>query len=108
MRYRYEEMDAKAASGEMAAQPQGEREAALLLSYQDLVQRLQQMDSDWLHRLEHATVLGEQQIILDLVNEIVPEDAHLAARIASLAEKFDHDRILALIEEAQRNTHAAG
>jgi DNA-binding response OmpR family regulator len=102
-RYVYEEFEPQETTPAGAAQPWGERAA-----YQDLSARLSNTDPAWLERLERATVLGDQEIIIDLLNEIVEQDPHLAAGIAGLAEKFDHDRILFLIQKTSTGgEHAA-
>ena len=65
--------------------------------------RLAAADPTWLADLERATLLGDQEAILRQLERVAGEDAPLAAELTALANAFDHDRILALIQQARRD-----
>jgi two-component system, sensor histidine kinase and response regulator len=64
--------------------------------------RMQGCDPDWLVDLEHATILGDQQAILQAAGKVSRQDPALADEIIRLANGFDHDRILASIQLARQ------
>jgi len=96
VQYIYEEV--QTAPGQPAAgMPPEMSEAELQL----LVRQLARLDPGWLADLEHATILGDQQAILQAAGQIAGQDPALAESLARLANQFDHDRILSLIQQAR-------
>jgi len=67
----------------------------------DLAVRLGKMSAAWRVELEHVTLLGDMEKIITLSRAAAPQDPALAEGLASLAEKFDHERILNLLEKAR-------
>jgi PAS domain S-box-containing protein len=53
----------------------------------------------WLAALGQATVRADLPEMLDLIDEIRPENAVLAASLRELAREFEYDRILRLLEQ---------
>ncbi len=96
VQYIYEEL--QAAPGQPAAGMPPEMSEAEL---RPLVRQLARLDPGWLADLEHATILGDQQAILQASGQIVGQDPVLAESLARLANQFDHDRILSLIQQAR-------
>ena len=76
-------------------------------SAEDIIIRLAAQDGVWLEQLERATVLGDEQSILQTTAQISPNDARLVERINALALRFDHDQILALIRQAHHKKEGA-
>ena len=66
-----------------------------------IIDRLKVMDPGWLDELEHATILGDLRAILYTANQAAGQDPILVEEITSLANQFDHDRILSLIQAAR-------
>lgn len=71
----------------------------------ELVQRLAAIPDAWRADLEHATLLGDLEHIVVLARQIASQEPALADEIASLAEKFDHERILNLLRQAKGSQH---
>ena len=65
-----------------------------------LVEGLVALPADWVANLQQATILGNLDSILTLIDQIREQDAALANALAHLAHNFDHDKILALIDQA--------
>ena len=74
---------------------------------EDIILRLAAQDGVWLEQLERATVLGDEQSILQTTAQISQNDARLVERINALALRFDHDQILALIRQAHHKKEGA-
>ena len=66
-----------------------------------LVEELAALPADWVGNLELATILGDLDRILTLTDRIREWDTALAGKLADLAGDFEHDRILALIQQAR-------
>jgi CheY-like chemotaxis protein len=96
VKYTYEEV--LAASGQPVPGSLPELSEADL---QALVSRLAKLDPAWLADLEHATILGDQQAILQAARQVAGKDPALAESLTRLANQFDHDRILGLIQQAR-------
>jgi two-component system sensor histidine kinase/response regulator len=62
---------------------------------------LSQADPQWLNQLERATILADQDELLNLAAQIAGSDPALSRDITTLVNKFDHDRILFLIQQAR-------
>ena len=73
---------------------------ALAVRRPELVERLAALPADWVTDLQQATILGDLDSILTLIDQIRGQDATLAKALANLARDFDHDRILTLIQRA--------
>lgn len=103
VRYIYEDiLPADSATGK-AGQTQASKG-----DYQELIPHLQAADPVWISNLEQATILGDLDQINRLARQIEEQDPELASRIASLADRFEHDQILALIEQSRNpNENAA-
>ena len=59
------------------------------------------LPSDLLMKLEQATDRGDIQLIFSIIDEIRAHAAAVADALARLANEFDYDRILRLIQEAK-------
>jgi two-component system sensor histidine kinase ChiS len=66
----------------------------------ELVERMAALSPDWVADLREATILGDLGLILARIERIREQDAALAEALAALAHDFDHDKILALIQQA--------
>ena len=66
----------------------------------ELAERMAALPPDWVVDLREATILGDLGLILARIDQIREQDAALAEALAALAHNFDHDKILALIQQA--------
>jgi two-component system sensor histidine kinase/response regulator len=69
--------------------------------YLELLAHLQAADPAWISSLERATILGDLDEIDHLASQIEEQDQELADGIASLADRFEHEQILALIKRSR-------
>jgi uncharacterized damage-inducible protein DinB len=69
--------------------------------YRELLSHLQTADPAWISSLERATILGDLDEIDRLARQIEEQDQELANGIASLADRFEHEQILVLIERSR-------
>ncbi len=69
--------------------------------YLELLAHLQAADPAWISSLERATILGDLDEIDRLARQIEEQDQELANGIASLADRFEHEQILALIKRSR-------
>jgi CheY-like chemotaxis protein len=67
----------------------------------ELAERMVALPPDWVADLREATILGDLGLILARIDQIREQDAALAETLAALAHDFDHDKILALIQQAR-------
>ncbi|MBD2464816.1 PAS domain S-box protein [Oscillatoria sp. FACHB-1407] len=58
-----------------------------------------QLPTDWLGTLEKAVVCGDDRAIANLVTQLPPEFAPLATQLVELADKFQFEDILHLIQK---------
>lgn len=100
VRYRYQELEAEGEPETRSSLGAGPRAAGPAFS--DLAGRLNRMEAEWLAALERAATLGDEQTILLLAGQAAATDTRLRNEITHLGNKFDHERILALIQEARR------
>ena len=73
---------------------------ALSSDDQELIDKLTAMPKDWLAKLEQATILGDLETITNLLGEASEQDIVLANGLGDLANNFEHDKILYLLERA--------
>ena len=66
----------------------------------ELAERMAALSPDWVGDLREATILGDLGLILARIDQVREQDAALAGALAALAHDFDHDKILALIQQA--------
>jgi len=66
----------------------------------ELAERMAALSPGWVVDLREATILGDLGLILARIERIREQDAALAEALAALAHDFDHDKILALIQQA--------
>jgi two-component system sensor histidine kinase/response regulator len=105
VRYAYadDKLEASAAPLASAAEPLLSPELS-----QDLTRRLAASDPAWLAALEQATILGDLVGITQLANQAASWDPSLAQNLTRLANRYEHDRILFLIQRAKdADFHAA-
>ncbi|NER98162.1 MAG: PAS domain S-box protein, partial [Symploca sp. SIO1B1] len=57
------------------------------------------LPADWLANFQQATVEGDLDLMLTLIEQIRQQNNHLADALASLANQFQFEELLALIEE---------
>jgi two-component system sensor histidine kinase/response regulator len=69
--------------------------------YLELLAHLQAADPAWISSLERATILGDLDEIDRLARQIEEQDQELANGIVSLADRFEHEQILALIKRSR-------
>ncbi len=95
VRYVYEDV-APAAPVEATgpARPPADEAAALAA-------RLKAADARWLGELEQATVLGDLEAIHRLAGRVAGRDPALAQALTRLASSYEHDRILAAIQQVR-------
>ncbi len=67
-----------------------------------LVDGLSQIEVGWLDGLERAALLGDLDALTAEIGRLAELDTALAASLADLAARFDHERILALIAAARQ------
>ncbi len=58
------------------------------------------LPTDWLANFQEATVEGDLDLMLTLIEQIRQQNHHLANTLASLANQFQFEELLALIEES--------
>jgi signal transduction histidine kinase/ligand-binding sensor domain-containing protein/DNA-binding NarL/FixJ family response regulator len=75
--------------------------------YPELLSHLQAADPAWISSLERATILGDLDEIDRLARQIEEQDQELANGIASLADRFEHEQILSLIERSRKSDENA-
>lgn len=69
---------------------------------QDLVAYLKQMPSEWIAQIHRAAVIGFDQDILELVNQIPIELAPLAVQLRVWVNDFQFDQVAHLIQQWQQ------
>ncbi|MDW8200990.1 MAG: ATP-binding protein, partial [Cyanobacteriota bacterium SKYGB_h_bin112] len=67
-------------------------------------QCLTTMPSDWLDNLRHAAVLCSDVSVLQLIEQVPPEQSQIARGLSELVENFRFDRIQSLAEQALAQT----
>jgi signal transduction histidine kinase/ligand-binding sensor domain-containing protein/CheY-like chemotaxis protein len=97
LRYVYQDLAGESEAKSLPAGPFLASPAA-----RELVAQLKNMQAEWLAALERAATLGDEQAILHLANQAASIDPWLGSEIARLGSKFDHETILALIQEARK------
>jgi CheY-like chemotaxis protein len=95
--YVYQDLAGESPASSWSAEPFLASQAA-----RELVGRLKIMPAEWLAALERAATLGDEQAILNLANQAAPTEPWLGSEIAHLGSKFDHESILALLQEAHK------
>ncbi|WP_017715993.1 PAS domain S-box protein [Kamptonema formosum] len=88
--YIYEEQSSK----KSGASPTPEK----ILPFADLSEQLAQMSPEWVEELYSAASQGSDDIILELLERVPPENAMLAEVLADLANNFQFDKILNLTQ----------
>jgi CheY-like chemotaxis protein len=68
----------------------------------DLFKALEQYPPSLLDNLERATVIGDMDRILAVLKTIEGDEPEIASELTTLAEEYNHDRILAIIEYLRR------
>jgi CheY-like chemotaxis protein len=68
----------------------------------ELVIRLASVSTPIIDELQKATTLGYLDDILQIINQMRKDDRMLADALAELAENYEHDRILSIIEHSRR------
>ncbi len=66
----------------------------------DLVKQLAAMPDDWRNSLEQATILGDLDSIGELIQQASLNDPLIFSGLKKLADNFEHDHILNLIQRA--------
>lgn len=66
-------------------------------------ERLTTLPADLLTRLEEAADKGNMLLIDELIDESRQHNASVAAQLAALAEEFEYDKILTLVQEAKES-----
>jgi CheY-like chemotaxis protein len=66
-----------------------------------LAQDLAALPPEWREALRAATVLGYEERIARLIEEVREEAPEVAQHLARLAERYDHEAILDLIQQAE-------
>jgi CheY-like chemotaxis protein len=97
VRYVYQELAADSQASSLPAGPFLTSPTA-----REMVGRMTNMQAEWLAALERAATLGDEQAILHLANQAASIDPWLGSEIARLGSKFDHESLLALVEEARK------
>jgi hypothetical protein len=101
VRYIYQELEpediSKKESQLNSLPPEG---TALSTHDRELIDKLTIMPKDWLTKLEQATILGDLETITNLLGEASEKDVVLANGLSELANNFEHDKILFLLEQA--------
>ena len=85
--------------GERRTAASGQTQDAL--TQLELVKRLAALPPDWVTDLQQTTILGSLSSILTITDQIRGQDAALADAMTNLAHKFEHDKILILIQQAE-------
>jgi hypothetical protein len=65
----------------------------------DLRELLAQMSPEWVAELHSAASQGSDDIILELLDMVPPENSRLAEVIADLAKNFQFDKIMKLTQQ---------
>ncbi|BAY09561.1 PAS domain S-box protein [Calothrix sp. NIES-2098] len=73
--------------------------AEQILTPTDVLALLSEISSEWLTQLYHAAAQCSDEIILDLLSQIPPDNAELNKFLADLAHNFQFERIMELIEQ---------
>jgi hypothetical protein len=68
----------------------------------ELISQLADLPSDWRYELRQATLLGYANQINALIDTIQPSQPQTAEHLHRLAEAYDHQTILALLDQAER------
>ncbi len=93
VRFTYEEVELEPLS-------RATTEPRLRDAHAALAGRLADLPSEWVADLHEATVLGDLILIRELVALISGQDAELGEALDTLAQQFEHDKILMLIQQA--------
>ena len=106
VRYIYEEVAAEGTS--LPTESDSQRVASTIgLASQEHLQgtpslspaALASLPADWLANFQQATVEGDLDLMLTLIEQIRQQNNHLADALASLANQFQFEELLALIEK---------
>ncbi len=73
----------------------------------ELAERLMSLPSDWVSDLQQAAVLGSLDSILVLVEKIRELDTLLANALENLAHNFEHDKIIVVTQQAEKQRTAS-
>ncbi len=71
-------------------------------SQETLTRALAALPSDWLATLREGAVVVDIEALSDIINRICKRDPMPANALARLAEEFEYDEILSLVQEAER------
>jgi CheY-like chemotaxis protein/anti-sigma regulatory factor (Ser/Thr protein kinase) len=71
------------------------------LSQDELIDRLGKLPIESVQSLHEATLLGYMQDILTVIEQIRAEDAEIANVLEDLARRYDHEKILVLIQRVK-------
>ncbi len=99
VRFVYQELKDRERRSRIPREP-SQGAPALTAGDLELAERMATLPPDWAVDLREATVLGDLGLILTRIDQIREQDAALAEALAVLARDFDHDKILALIQQA--------
>jgi two-component system sensor histidine kinase ChiS len=64
----------------------------------DFYKNLAKYPPSLLENLEHATVIGDMEMILSIIKTIEDDEPEMARELKALTQEYNHDRILAIIE----------
>jgi len=87
------------AVGERPAASERRQDIAVLKDGRTLSAVLAAMSPEWVADLRRATVVGNLEAILAVINQARERDAALAEALAELARDYSHDAMLALIQQ---------
>lgn len=73
-----------------------------LIRSADLVQRMRSLSPVWCEQLHQATLRTDIQRIFALIAQVRPQDEAVAEALESLAERFDYQRILVLLQPSEK------
>lgn len=73
------------------------------LSFESLALKMTALPLKLLTNLENATLKSDMALIDSLLTEIKPYNSILAKELTQLADNFDYDKILTLIQQAKKN-----
>ena len=99
VRFVYQELKDRETRRRIPGEP-SQGAPALTAGDLELAERMAALSPDWVGDLREATILGDLGLILARIDQIREQDAALAEALAALARDFDHDKILALIQQA--------
>ncbi|MGW8178323.1 MAG: ATP-binding protein, partial [bacterium] len=71
------------------------------LSQDELIDRMGKLPLESVQSLHEATLLGYMQDILTVIEQIRAEDAEIANVLEDLARRYDHEKILVLIQRVK-------